>query len=412
MDISSPLLIISFSQEEVQPLSELAKLIGYPDAHIVAGSITDAIKSLDARLNAPDSIIIDIGNRGKDVLSELDELALHCEPMVNVMVIGAINDISFYRELKQRGILEYFPRPAQANDVRTVLLQAIAARQQRAGVSGHGVVITCMSAASGDGSSTLAVNLSYCLAEEYKYPTVLVDMDYQFGLIAKGLDLTAPFGIRELFDHPDRGLDDILVEKMLVKYGEKLKIISSPNELQILPPIKPEIIRELISILRSKFKFVIIDVPHIWTHWTAAALKHSDHNILVGQLWLRSLTHATRLLTAWQSAGIVRDHVSLIMNRSGAKFKEAISADEFERICHQKIEAHLNNDIKAVVNAENQGKTIYETAQPGSLLQQQIKQITQTLMARFQLQVPVENAPPETVSKKGLKGLFDKKAGS
>jgi len=401
------LFIISFSQDEVHNLTELAKLVGHSDAQIAVGSIAEAIKVLDARPNSPDNILIDIGARGKDVLPELDELALHCEPTVSVMVIGSINDITFYRELKQRGILEYFPRPVQAADIIAALAQATFAReQQRAAMSGNGMVVTCMSAASGDGGSTLAANLAYCLAEEQKLPTVLVDMDYQFGLIAKSLDLTAPFGIRELFDHPDRGLDDLLVEKMLVKYGERLRIISSPNELQILPPVKPEIIRDLIAILRSKFKCVILDVPHVWTHWTAAALKHSDHNILVGQLWLRSLTHATRLLNVWQGAGISRERVSLIINRSGAKFKEAISAEEFERICHQKIEAHLNNDIRAVIGAENQGKTVYETALEGSLLAQQFKQIALTMAERFHL-----NEVQEVRAKKGLKGLFDKKAG-
>jgi len=412
MNASNPLLILSFGSEEVSTLSELARAIGYADAQLAIGGVAEAVTALDGRASAPEHIIIDIGSRGKDVLSDIDEIALHCEPSVSVMVIGSVNDISFYRELKQRGILEYFPRPALAADVRAVLLQGIALRQQAlANASVHGTVITCMSAASGDGASTLAANLSYCLAEEHKHSTVLVDMDYQFGLIAKSLDLTAPFGIRELFDYPDRGLDNILVEKMLVRYGEKLKIISTPGELQILPPIRPEAIRDLINILRSKFSFVIIDVPHIWTHWTAAALKHADHNILVGQLWLRSLTHATRLLTAWQNAGIAREHVSLIINRSGAKFKEAISAEEFERICHHKIEAHLNNDIKAVVQAENQGKTIYETADEGSLLQQQIKQIALSLMERFHVPVVEENTlvPVETSAKKGLKSLFDKK---
>ena len=102
--------------------------------------------------------------------------------------------------------------------------------------------------------------------------------------------------------------------------------------------------------------------------------------------------------------------MSLVINRSGAKFKEAISAEEFERICRHKIEAHLNNDIKAVVNAENQGKTVYETAGDGALLQQQFRQIAVTLMDRFNLEAPPAQAGQEAPAKKGLKGLFDKKA--
>lgn len=415
MNNSGPLLIISYSQEEAGNLSALAGALGFAGAQMVIGPASEAVKALDSRSTAPQHLIIDIGSRGKDILPELDEIALHCEANVIVIVIGSVNDITFYRELKQRGIAEYFPRPAAAQDVKSAMMQAAEQQQRQASTSGasaHGTVISCMSAASGDGGSTLAVNLSYCMATEHQMSTVLVDMDYQFGLIAKSLDLTAPFGIRELFDHPDRGLDDTLVEKMLVKYGDKLRVISAPNELRMLPQVSPELIHHLINILRARFKFVFIDVPNLWTPWTAAALKYSDHTMLVAQLWLRSLTHTTRQLTAWNAAGIDRNKISLIINRSGAKFKEAISAEDFERISHHTIEAHLNNDIKSVVSAETQGKTIFETGQ-GALLQQQIKQIAQHMVARFQGEAKTASlADTGTGGKKGLKGLFEKKAGT
>jgi pilus assembly protein CpaE len=402
------LLIMALTPEEIPALTALAAAIGQPDAPVAGGSLAEAVRGLNAYGRTPDFLIIDIGNRGREALLDLDEIAVHCEPNVNVVVIGSINDIHFYRELKHHGILEYFPRPAEPRDIMATFQQAQAQQRKRQGGSAHGTVITCMSAASGDGASTLAVNMSYCLATEHNFSTVLVDMDYQFGLIAKSLDLTAPFGIRELFENPDRGLDDTLVEKMMVRYGDKFKVVSAPNELRMLPQVSPEFIHNFITILRAKFKFVIIDVPNLWTPWTAAALKYSDHSILVAQLWLRSLTHTTRQLAAWHGAGIDRNKVSLIINRSGAKFKEAVSAEDFERICHHTIEAHMNNDIKTVISSETQGKTVFETGQ-GALLQQQIKQITQGLAERFQGER--KPGPQQEQVKKGLKGLFDKKAG-
>ncbi|NBO17960.1 MAG: hypothetical protein EBV03_01810 [Proteobacteria bacterium] len=391
---------MSFSKDEAASLAELALSMGYGDAQLISGSVTECIRALSGRAKAPDFLIIDVGSKNHDALPELDELAQHCDASVNVVVIGTANDIGFYRELKNRGVLEYFPKPVQPAELAT----AFTAVKQSARSGSQGTVITTMSAASGDGSSTLAMNLAYLFATEHKQPTVLVDMDYQFGLIAKSLDLTAPFGTRELFEYPDRGIDDLLVQKMSVKYEERLSIISAPNELRLMPSIRPEVIEDMLAILRAKYAYVVVELPHVWTDWTAAVLKNSDQVMLVGQLWLRSLTHATRMLTAWQQAGIDRSKVSLIINRSGAKFKEAISAEEFENICNQKIDAHLNNDIKAVVNAENQGKTLVETG-AGSLLQQQFKQIAHDLFAKFE----GEGAASASSGKKGLKGIFDKK---
>ncbi len=380
MSAFSPLLIISYDPEERLNLSTLATGLGYPDAQIIVGGVADAVAALNSRTVSPDYLIIDIANRGSEVFADLDTLALHCEAKVRVVVIGLINDIDFYRELRARGVAEYCARPAKISDIRAVLLQSND-NTQVSSSSQRGTVISCISAASGDGASTFAVNLAYCLAEEFNQSTVLIDMDYQFGLIAKSLDITAPFGIRELFDFPERGVDELLVEKMQVKYGNNLHIIASPHELRQLPVIRPELIRDLISLLRSKFNFVILDIPHIWTGWTSASLTHSDHVVMVAQLWFRSLTHSSRLLSAWQTIGIPDNAISLVINRSGAKFKEAITAQDFERISRRKIEAYLNNDIKSVVTAESQGKTLFGIGQ-NTLIQQQIRQFTQGIIAR------------------------------
>lgn len=408
MSITSPLLIISYTPEERLTLENLAESLGYPDAHIVIGGVEEAVTALTTRTNTPDYMIIDIGETGSEIFKDLDELALHCDPRVKVAVIGSVNDINFYRELKSRGISEYCARPAKIADIRAVLLKSAPTQESISTSSSRNIVISCMSAASGDGSSTIAVNLAYCLAEEFGQPTVLIDMDYQFGLIAKSLDLNAPFGIRELFDYPERGVDEILIEKMQVKYGKNLSIIASPNELRQLPTVRPELIRDMITLLRKKFTFIILDIPHIWTGWTAASLTYSDHVIMVAQLWLRSLTHSSRLLNAWQTIGISNDTVSLAINRSGAKFKEAITAQDFERISRHKIEAYLSNDIKAVVNAETYGKTLFETGQ-STPLQQQIRQMAQNIMLRKNISEQTTEISSGISGKKNLLTLLGKK---
>lgn len=381
MSLFSPLLIVCLDPEKAATAAELATSLGYPDAHLVVGGFKQAEEALTLRTTSPEYIIVDIGDHVHGVLTDIDHFALSCEPNVRVVIIGDVNDIVFYRELKQRGVLEYFNHPVQASDVHAVLMKSVS-HYTPATDAPKGTVISLMSAASGDGASTLAINLAYCLAEEYKQRTVLVDLGYQFGLISKSLDLTAPFGIRELFDHPERGLDDMLVRKMLVQYRGHLSVVAAPSELRLLPTIRPEIIRDLVNILRAQFDFVIMDVPHVWTDWTAAALTYSDHTIMVGQLWLRSLTHASRLFSAWHTVGVQRDAISLIINRSGAKFKEAITAQDFERICHHKIDDYISNDVKAVAHAENHAQTIFEIGQ-ASPVQQQVRDLAQRMMTRF-----------------------------
>jgi DNA-binding NarL/FixJ family response regulator len=107
MSAFSPLLIISYDPEERLNLGALANGLGYPDAEIVVGGANEAIAALNARTISPDYLIIDIADKNSEIFADLDEIAQHCEPKVLVVVIGSVNDINFYRQLRARGVAEY-----------------------------------------------------------------------------------------------------------------------------------------------------------------------------------------------------------------------------------------------------------------------------------------------------------------
>jgi pilus assembly protein CpaE len=402
----SAVMAILADESGSEQATQLANALGYDFADIVIGSPLEATAVLSQRSSGPRYLLIDIGERSHDVLPEIDTMAEHCEPDTKVVIVGSTNDVNFYRELRMRGVIEYFTRPARTADLKNALLQDFRGTSSAAKVK-NSTVLTFMSAASGDGSSTVAVNVAYALARKYNKRTVLIDMDYQFGMIARNLDLANQFGIREIFDHPERGIDATLVERMLVDYVPNLSIIAAPNELRFLPFIKPEVIRDLIRTLQGQFEFVIIDLPHIWSTWVAAALSNANHNFMVAQLWLRSVTHSARILSSWRDIGISDEHMSIIINRSGAKYKEAISNKDYERIAGKKIEFFLTNDIRSIVMAENLGKTILETG--NSILGNQLTEIAEAVLKKYHGFVPADTATAtvaETKPKSGIGSLF------
>ncbi|MBN8531354.1 MAG: AAA family ATPase [Alphaproteobacteria bacterium] len=368
MSQPSPVMAVIADVAEKDFVNQVANALGYEAADVVIGTPMSAAGYLQTLSRTPQYILIDIGNRSYDVLPELDVMAENCEADTRVVVIGVTNDVTFYRDLRQRGIIEYFIKPAKINEIRTALMYEGATQASKTSSK----VISFMSAASGDGSSTVALNTAYCLAEEFKKPTVMIDMDFQFGMVARNLDLSTPFGIKELFEHPDRAIDSTLVERMLADYGDNLKIIAAPNDLRLMPSIRPETIRDLLVTLQQRFEYVVIDLPHLWSTWIAAALSDSSHIVMVAQLWLRSVTHSARLLGAWRDIGIRDENVTVVVNRSGAKFKEGITSKDYERVCNKKVDFYFGNDIKTIVSAENQGKTIQEVG--SSMLARQFRE--------------------------------------
>jgi len=372
MSLYSPVLVVLPDESGQKFANQVANALGYPYADIIIGSPLDAAVSLSSRERSPSYIVIDIGASSGEVITEIDRLAECCDAGTRVVVIGRINDIRFYRELKQLGVLEYFTFPADLLELKSALTSG----DRRESASNK--VISVMSAASGDGASTIAMNVAHAMANNFHKRTILVDMDYQFGMAAKNLDLNTKYGITEIFDHPGRGVDHTLVRRMISQYGDNLSVIAAPEELKYVPTINPETVRDLITTLQSEFECVVVDLPHIWSSWTASAVSASTDIMIISQLWLRSITHAARLLGLWRNMGLSDEMVTVVINRSGAKFKEGISAQDFERVCSHPIDFNITNDIKTIVAAESQGKMIGETGQ--SVLGDQLNQLAGILL--------------------------------
>jgi pilus assembly protein CpaE len=371
----TPVMVIMPDGSGQAMASQIANALGYPHADIITGSPIQAAEQIGVSGKSPLYLVVDIGELStNDALPQIDVLAKQCPPTALVIVLGQTNDVHLYRELIGRGVIEYLNHPVKVDDVRNAFLNKIGVNK----TSQPSSVLAFMSATAGDGSSTVAMNTAYCLAELHDQPTVLIDMDFQFGMAARNLDITSKYGLRDLFEHQERGIDSTLIDKMLVSYGKNLKIISAPTDLQFLPNVDPETIRTLIQSLRERYPYIVLDIPHMWSMWVAAALGHSDYRILVAQLWLKSVTHASRMLGVWEDIGIDRDSIQLIINRSGSRYKEALRAPDFERVVGRQINFSLNNDTKTIVNAENKGQTVLQVGR--STLAQQIKDMVSSFL--------------------------------
>lgn len=390
--INSPVLAI-YPDASGEPLArEIAGALGYEQAHLVMGNIATAIDYIQSRKLSPAYILVNIGGQMEGVVAALDALAPLCEPGTRVVITGDRNDIHFYRKLLDRGVIDYLPNPAKKDDVIKAFQQKAEAT---ASAHSDAKVFTFMSAAAGDGSSMAALNTAYALSNAHRKSTILVDMDYQFGMVARNLALTSPFGIRELFEHSDRNIDQTLIDRMAVKYSDHLHVISAPTDLRFPPTVKPETVRDLVNALKAQYDIIVLDVPHVWSTWTSAACSTADKVIISAQLWLKSVTHASRLLNGLRETGVAEHDIRVVVNRSGSKYKEAVSARDFERVCNMRISHYLSNDIKTVVQAENDGKTIMELGE--SDLRQELDKLAHLLLP-YPSQPEQDAAPSKPLS--------------
>ncbi len=66
------------------------------------------------------------------------------------------------------------------------------------------------------------------------------------------------------------------------------------------------------------------------------------------------------MMRAFRDLNIPIERIIPVINRSGAKFKEAIELKDFERVCGTSVRYHLSNDIKTVTAAEGAARTVME----------------------------------------------------
>ena len=391
-------LMIILSNPDREPWAQQVIAAANPaQPFIVVAGPADAARYLAEHAISPTHIVLDIGARGHEVLEEIDALAQQCEPGTRVVAVGDTNDIQLFRAIIARGVMDYLTYPASSEAIvkalHTVVAAPAAAPTPQAPVmqaparNPNKRVLVFVRAASGDGASTLALNTAYAMSQMSNGNTVLVDMDYQFGMVAKHLELQNQYGIGDLFDHPERGVDAVLIKRMVANY-RKLHVITSPADLRYLPVVNADSIRDLITTLSATYDNVIIDVPHVWLPWVATVAQQSTQLVLVAQLWLKSVSHASRMMRALRDIGVPAERVTAIINRSGAKFKEAIEPKDFERVCGTTIRYTVANDIKTIVMAEASPTTIIEL--PPSVISVDVERIARGLLGVSDTQATAE----------------------
>lgn len=354
---------------------QISSALGYVDANIIHGSPLSAAEIFKTS-GSPLYILIDLAANGENWLPEIDQIAQYCNPNTKVVVIGEINDLNLYRELLGRGVAEYFVKPVELNNLKEAFLRG-GQKSEKSEPSTDGKVVSFLSASSGDGSTTLATNVAYILAKEYGESTVVVDMDYQFGLVARNLDLSVTAGLKELYEHPEGSIDETLIETTVTPYKDNMYVISAPRVLGLMPDVSSNTITNLVYTLSKKFKYVILDMPHVWTEYMNVLFRESDRSYLVSQLNIKSLTHTTRILDAISASGTTTNNTSVIINRSGSKLKEPITSTDFAMACKKKISHYISNDSKTVSVSEDQGVTAVEMG--NSVLNKQFKEIAEAV---------------------------------
>lgn len=239
----------------------------------------------------PNLVIIEALDGGAELFAQLGELAEVCDPSTKVVIIGRANDIGLYRELMRQGISDYIVRPRSPLQI----IKSIAALYIDPSAPPIGKTVAFVGARGGCGSSTLAHNVAWCVAEEMQSDTVILDLDLPFGTASLDFEQDPTSGLVEALGSPER-LDDVLLDRLLQKHTDRLSLFTAPNLLDRDYDIDDQAFETVIDVVRGAAPTIIVDVPHVWTGWSKRLLQTADTIVITATADLAAFRNTKNLV--------------------------------------------------------------------------------------------------------------------
>lgn len=272
----------------------------------------------------PNLLIVETKLQGKAALEDIDRLAHVCDPATKVVVIGRHNDVELYRELMRRGVSEYLVAPLNPLN----LIETISGLYVDRETQPIGRVIAFVGARGGAGSSTLAHNVGWCIAERLKIHTTLIDFDLPFGTLGLDFNEEPTQTVADALAAPER-LDDVLLDRVLVKVSDRLALFTAPTLLERGYDADMAAYEAVIDAVRQMSPCVIVDIPHTWTPWVRQTLLAADEIVIVASPCLGSLRNGKAFVDVLRQNRPNDAPPRLVINQLGVPRRPEIPVKEF-----------------------------------------------------------------------------------
>ena len=341
------------------------------------GGISAAIDHYHGQVT-PNLLIVETRLTGQQALDELDRLAGVCDPQTKVVVVGRVNDVELYRELMRRGASEYLVAPLNPLQLIEVISGLYVDRE----AAPIGRIITFVGARGGVGSSTLAHNVGWYIAEKLKIETAIVDFDLPYGTAGLDFNEESTQGVADALSAPER-LDDVLLDRLLVKAGDHLSLFTAPAMLERDYDAPNEAYESVLDAVRQTTPCVIADLPHTWTPWIRNAMISADDIVVVASPDLTSLRNAKNIVELVRTNRPNDNPPRLILNMIGVPKRPEIPAKDFAETLSIQPSALINFEPALFGQAANNGQMLLDV-QPKSVVAQNIHTLAELLTGRQQ----------------------------
>ncbi len=280
-------------------------------------------------------------------------------------------------KVMRAGATEYLPRPVTEADL-TYALQKVGRLwlTRPAPEDEAGRIFTVFSPKGGVGVTTIAINLATDIFEATKKPTILVDLDLNSGDATTFLNMKPSYTISDVTVNISR-LDKSFLQGVVAKHESGIYVLAEPQKVEEGVSISGVDIKKVLSLLKSMFKYIIIDAETI-SERTTIALEMSDMILLIFLMSLPGIKNMQRYLRYFDKMGLGRDRVKLVANRYVKK--SDIKIEDAEKALNYPIFWAVPNDWDTTMTCLNKGITI-SMGSPRSQLNSSLNELASAIIS-------------------------------
>jgi pilus assembly protein CpaE len=333
----------------------------------------------------PMVVILDMCTAGIIPCLRWIETLLHKSPQTAIYVVCEDNSYETVRNFMRVGAAEYLLKPVSDIDLSSAFQKFRRSRVlPKTSDAEGGKIYSVFSSKNGVGVTTIAVNLAANIHKITKEPTIIVDLDLVGGDVTTFLNMKPPYTITDITRNIGRA-NTSLIHGIITKHESGIYVLAEPHHVEEGVLISGEAVRRVLSLLRTRYKHIVIDTESNLTQTTMAALDMSDLILLTFVQSLPGIKNTERYLNYLAKDGIRSNKIRLIVNRYLKKFE--VTIEQAEKLLQQPVFWQIPNDFNTAMSCLNKG-IVLEAYAPGSKLNLSIKDLAMTIAGKVK--------PPKT----------------
>lgn len=320
------------------------------------GGLEGAIETYKSN-PTPNLIIVETLLQSEELPHALERLAEVCDATTRVIVLGHVNDVLLYRELIRSGVSEYIVLPASAGSIVSAVTELFAAD----GGAPIGRTVGFVSAKGGAGSSTIAHNVAWAVAQHLRQDALILDLDLAFGTAGLNFNQDPPHGIADALS-ANQKMDQVMLDRLMSKAANHVHLLTAPAMLDRTYDFDEREFEQVVELSQKTMPVVLLDLPHTWTSWVRYTLSMIDEIIIVAEPDLANLRNAKNLSDTLKSLRPTESEPLLIINRQGVPRRPEIAPAEFATSVECRLLGQIAFDAATFGTAANNGQMIAEVS--------------------------------------------------